>query len=105
MALTVTKVKGYSEQQLGKVAGAIADVQFDNSYATGGEAVTPAMFGFKQLIAIQDLDTAITAGAAGKQTEWDKTNGKLKLLTGALVEAANLSDQSGVTRRVLALGV
>lgn len=109
MGLTVTKVRGVSEQVLGKVRAVLADVTADSSYVTGGEAVTAAMFGLSQLHAIADLDTPTTSGGTGKRYEFDKANGKLKVLVshadgGALVQVASESDQSGVTRRVLAYG-
>ena len=109
MGLTVTKVRGTSEQVLGKVRGVMADVAFDASYPTGGEACTADLFGLKRLLAVQELNTPTTSGATGKQVEFDVTNAKLKLLVSggsgsALAEVSNASDQSGVTRRVLALG-
>ena len=109
MGLTVTKVRGTSEQVLGKVRGVMCDVAADNSYVTGGEACTADLFGLKRLLAVQDLNTPTTAGGTGKQYEFDVTNAKLKILVSAaagsaLQEVANASDQSGVTRRVLALG-
>ncbi len=109
MALTVTKVRGVSEQVLGKVRAVMADVTGDASYVTGGLACTPELFGLKRLFAVSDLDTPTVAGGTGKRFEFDQANAKLKVLVSAaagsaMQEVANASDQSGVTRRVLAYG-
>lgn len=77
---------------------AIFDVTFDNSYPTGGEAITPRDFG---LTSLDYIDSNQAPG--GKSVSWDPVNKKLLVFSGA-TEATNASDQSTLTIRLHATG-
>lgn len=104
MALTVSVVR---RNVVGSQKVVIADVTFDNSYPTGGEAFTPAdvdpgestssTFDF---VDIHQNDATV---ADYRLVAYDHTNAKLMVITtlssGANAQAANASDQSAVTVR------
>ena len=109
MALSFSTVKNLPKMK-GGMRWRIVDVTFDDSYPTGGEAVTAANFG---------LDTAIygmffCGTVAGCVPEWDNTNSKIKfyyadydaVADGALIQLGSTSDllDAGVLR-ILVLGV
>ena len=97
MALTVTR---RSVESLGSKRAVIADVTFDASYPTGGEAIAAAAdLGLSSLDFLQ-----IEQNEAGVVVAYDRANGKLLVQSGALAEVADLSDQSGVSVRVFAIG-
>lgn len=72
MALTVTVQKRF---KFGNGYGVVADVQFDNSYPTGGESLT------KDSFSLNNIDFVLPSTAAGYMFEYDHTNSKLKALT------------------------
>lgn len=74
-------------------------VTFDNSYPTGGEAVTAANLGFTNHI------SEVFLQATGAEVPvFDKTNSKILLYTADGTQAANASDQSAVVVRYMAFG-
>ena len=75
MALTFTAVKPMNFQKSGGIRQAIYDVTFDNSYATGGWAVTPANFNMTILYGLIPLGPQ--AAAAGSLITYDPVNSKL----------------------------
>lgn len=95
MAATVTIVKR-SKYLNRKVT--IADVALDNSYPTGGEAVTPSQFG------LSSIDQVIIDGGNGYRPQFDYTNNKIKVYTSAGTETTNTTDLSALTLRVQAVG-
>lgn len=115
MALTITdraaNVKSGSRGASAPVSGfKVVRVQFDNSYPTGGEAVTANDFGFDSIDYVVPIRQAPDGGAqtVGILPTWDNTNSKLKLsvigATGLVTEAANASDQSTVIVDCLVFG-
>ena len=73
-------------------------ITFDSSYPTGGEAVAAADF---QLAEFKSL-VAHSADVATKKVVWDQSASKLMVYiedgtTGIEAQAANTSDQSGLT--------
>ena len=76
-----------------------ATVAFDNSYPTGGEAVTASDFGLDS-----EIFAIIPANGGADVVSYDRTNGKLTIHTADGTEATNASDQSAVSRDVLVLG-
>src|SRR5579859_2337220 len=108
MAADIITVKHGPEDVGSHLKIVIADYHFGSSYTTGGDAVTPAMFGLAQIHSISDLDTTTTTGSLGFVTMYDKVAGKLLLLqsagTAAPLADVGTSDQSAVTRRVLVIG-
>lgn len=73
------------------------------SYATGGVAITPQLFGLTQLVHL-DLSQA-----SGRTYEWDQVNSKVKAYrnaagAGDLAEVGNAVDLSATSIRFMAYG-
>lgn len=102
MALTVTILDRFvvAAEAEADLALVTADVQFDNSYPTGGEPLTASDLG---IASVRQLD-ARQKGVGNRICEYDYANSKLKLYTALGTEAANGSDQSAITVRVFAIG-
>lgn len=108
MAVTVDVLK---RTKFSTLFAVLADVTFDSSYPTGGEAVSPPQLG------LQSVDFVSVSSADGYIVEYDYANGKLIARTPTNVsdgeaaaaapadEVANATDLSAVTVRVLAIGV
>ena len=106
MALVATILE---REVVGTKVQNICEVAFDNSYPTGGEAYTPAMFG------LSTVDVLLIVGllGAGLMIEHDRANKKLLIknfnypagAAGAASEVANASDQSAVKVMVLVRGL
>lgn len=77
------------------------------NYTTGGEAITPAAVGLSKRIelVVGTQAPATAAGATTRTVGYDYTNGKLQVYTTASAEAANNSDQSAFTTRLMFIGV
>ncbi len=95
MALTKTEAV---PSAFGNKRANFVDVDFDASYPTGGEALTPGDFG------LTVIEMMIIAPNAGYVFEYDVANEKLKAFWvdttvdgAALAEVANTTDLSGVT--------
>lgn len=113
MALTKTQItnprRGVDVFGLHKVW--VGEITFDSSYATGGEELKKADFGFAQGTSLV-LISPVSA-AAGYQFSYDYTNEKLLAYWGdaaaagaqATVEVASTTDLSAIKVRVLAIGV
>lgn len=103
MALTVAVVK---RNVVGAQREVIADVTFDNSYPTGGEAFSPRDLDLSQpsTATFHFLDVGMNDATIADQrlVEYDYTNSKLVVRTAVNTEATNASDQSAVKVRVLA---
>ena len=99
MALTVTDVT-HSRTVVGDRRFVVANVTFDSSYPTGGEAITPATFG------LSSVDTVLCYPhqLATRIASYDHTNSKILLYTALSTEAANASDQSTITIQVQVIG-
>lgn len=74
----------------------IATYTGPTSYATGGEPISPSVFGG------QKIDNLIIAGmptgaSVGRLAAWDAINGKVKVFTAPGTEAGAASDQSAYT--------
>lgn len=96
MALTLAKVKhglGLNNRTH------IYDVTFDNSYSTGGYALTPSTVGLVTINAVTAVFSGATA-ANGRIVTYNPTTGKLLVWTAPATEAAGASDQSAVTARL-----
>lgn len=81
----------------------IGPITFDNSYPTGGEPVTPSLFGFAQ-----SLDAVIVLGSRAVQTwtTWyNPATGKLVAqITATGIEVVDTTDLSTAVFDVLAIG-
>jgi hypothetical protein len=91
----------------------VVDVTLDNSYPTGGYAITPAQLGFKVRIeTVFDATAKNAAGTSAVPCRWDPANQKLQCYRydGAsagkafLEEVVNAVDLSTFTVRLTALG-
>lgn len=122
MALTIAQKK---RAKMGNAFAVAADVTFDSSYPTGGEALAPTTLG------LNAIDVMLCETASGYMFQYDYANSKLKAfypraaLTGSLVvadtaatltddadvaaaagaEVGNAADLHTVTVRVMAIGV
>lgn len=97
---------GFTEQTKDSLRGEFGGLKswsgvitFDNSYPTGGEAITAANFGMSSISSVIIVPTGGTRLFA-----WDKANSKILVYTALSTEAANASDQSSVSIQVLVLG-
>lgn len=95
MALTLAPKHEYV---VGDRLELVIDITFDNSYPTGGLALTPANLGFTEL----DVVNA-TPDTAGHTFPYDYTNQKLMAFSGGS-QVANTTDLHTTTTRVVARG-
>ena len=104
MALTIDVIKR-GVTRSGKMV--VADLDFDSSYPTGGEPLTPEDLG------LSAIDFLIAEPAAGYLFEYDHTNEKLiarhfdydAVADGAAIQVPNTTNLSAVTGvRVIAFG-
>jgi hypothetical protein len=70
-------------EKLGNMINVVADVTFDASYPTGGEALTAQQFG------LSVLNFVLPSPAAGYVFEFDHANKKIKAFTPVKVQAAH----------------
>lgn len=97
MALTLTRV-GNEVHSVGNLRATIFEVAFDNSYPTGGEALTAADLG------LVTIEFVLFEPAAGYTFEYDHTNSKViarhgnndGVADGPSVEVPNTTDLSAV---------
>lgn len=93
MALTTAGQKGQNINSKVRVVR----VTFDNSYPTGGEAVTPSQLGFKN---VHNIIPGVSTN--GYVVTYDKANAKLKVFRGGaavstpFAEVPNATDLSTV---------
>ena len=99
MANTVTV---YREEVEGANSAVYADLAFTGTYATGGETLTPAVFGLSRIHAVDADVTSATATAI--TATYNRTTGKLLLKAPAGTEVANGTAHTAVTVSVRVLG-
>ena len=108
MALTFTLDNGFPVR-VGKRKLSCGTIAWDNSYPTGGEAVTVANFGFTTAID----SVVIIGGRAGYVADFDKTNSKILMYfadydavaDGPLIQCNDTRDLSALTAtRFVAFG-
>lgn len=114
--LTVTRLADLSPspQKIGQMKAEFCVIAFDSSYPTGGEPVTPAIFGMSKVVAVQPIGPAMAIAGAGTSAYtvgYDAVNKKLQAFGGAAsgvagAEVANTTDlsASAVTAIVYGLG-
>src|SRR5262245_23365210 len=105
MALTFTTVRRINIQKSGGVRFAIFDITFDNAYATGGWAITPANLGLTSIDGLMSFGPQVAA--AGTTFGWDPTAGKLlayKSNTAALFQEIAAADLNTRVARFFAIG-
>lgn len=95
MALTVSSI---AQSVFGNKRVVLANVAFDDSYTTGGLALSPASVGLSSIDAVI-LNPAMTAsGTTGKTCAYKRSTGKVlaynSVTTAADAEVDNASDQS-----------
>lgn len=105
VAVTIVKVGVF-----GDLKYTVADLAWDSSYPTGGEALTPEQLGLSVVVGSFDVGSA-AAAALKVDTRYDTTNEKIQAFGSAanagIVEDAEISstdDLSALTNRVLFLG-
>ena len=109
MPLTITQVMpAVNLGGIGNKSMTLVDVDFDNSYPTGGEALTPGNVG------LSTFDIVINTGSdTGYVFEFNHASNLLlaywqdadAIADSALVQVANTTDLSGVTNvRLLCIG-
>lgn len=112
MPLTLTLVKG-SEWEAGRLRGRIYDVQFDNSYLTTGEPLSPDDVGLLSVIGCYCI--GVSGSGGGSTTAYavpifNLANGNLQAYeTGAAVdtllkEVTSAQDLSGNIYRIMFFG-
>lgn len=94
MAVTISNLKRVN---LSNLKGTIADVTFDSSYPTGGEALTPAQLG------LSVVDYLGAESAAGYNFAYDRANKKLIAYT-AGAQVTDKTDLSTVVARIFVVG-
>ena len=108
MALTVSRV---TRSTFGNKRVVVADVTFDNSYTTGGLALTATTLGLRKVEAVLGV-TAVSSTPTKFDAAYDYTNSKLlaygtNATPGAAVadvQVTNGTDLSTFTVRLVALG-
>jgi hypothetical protein len=107
MALTTVNAGNVTNDNsvLGDLKARFKTVTFDNSYTTGGVALTPATLGLNVVKYIQAEIRTNTGVAAGQATHvtYDYTNQKLQLWK-LNAEVANATDTSLVVVDLFVLG-
>jgi hypothetical protein len=98
MALSVS-LTGDWLQNIGSVQQTVGSITFDDSYATGGESLTPAMVGLGEIIGL-----SIIQGEDGYVAKWDKANQKILLYRSAGFTPAGTNGTSAVTGNVTVVG-
>lgn len=113
MALTIAKVTN-GDYVVGNKKIRTRDITFDNSYATGGVALTASNVGLRQVVSCAtDGGAKNSAGTSLVPVRYDYTNSKLQAYRydGAsagkafLEEVANAVDLSAFTVRAVFTGV
>lgn len=77
----------------------ITPVTFDDSYPTGGEALTKAQLG------LTAINTVFAIPASGYTFAYDATNSKLLAYSTAGTEVSNTTDLHTLAATVIAIGV
>lgn len=106
MAVTATKVR--HDDVHGNQRCTVTDVTFDSSYPTGGEPLTAADLGLREVqSAVATIKTPTAAATAIVSAVYDIANSKLKVNTiGAEVaNATNLTTTTTLVVQVVAFGV
>lgn len=86
------------------------DVTLTGSYATGGESITPASVGLKEISRVNGYVTEASGATTEWVPYWDQTNNKVKLFgagTGAtgLTEHAAAAYAASTAGRITFVGV
>lgn len=106
MAVTVTNRR---PRALSDFKIAFSTVTFDSSYVTGGEPITPAMFGLSRIVAVYAFATA-----TGYVPVWNRSTSAPTLMAfygdnnnasdGPLIEVPNTTNLSTVIADVIVIG-
>lgn len=110
MALTLTQIK-CGRGQSGQFSEAIYDIQFDNSYPTGGYAVSAHDFGLGTvLMGMSEVGQSLTTSAAITTKyilNYNKGTGKIQLFVdaGSNAPLAELAAAQNVATRIITVRV
>lgn len=97
MALTITQPGVFDKLMHEKYV--ILNVTADNSYPTGGYAITPSRYGLTK------LDMVFIDGGNGYGVQYDYTNNKIMFYTTAGTETTNATNLSAITFNVMLIGI
>ena len=81
----------------------LMDVTFTGSYATGGEAITPASVGMKRILQVTGSVTEASGQTTAWVPHWDAANSKLKLF-GAGTGATGLTEHAAAAYAASTVG-
>lgn len=105
MALTIAIV---DKQDFGDGQRIVADITYDSSYPTGGEALAAVDLGFRVGSRLDAVQANAPGGLVVSYLTSSAFGGNLLIFEqdagGPLAEVASASDQSAVTARVTAYG-
>ena len=105
---TATKLSPNPDDTVGKNKYRYRTVTFAGTYTTGGDAVTPALFGLSQLVLVEPIGTA-TDGTLAYDATYIQSSKKIKLWetgTGGAgsAEKGNGESLTGITLVCRAIG-
>jgi di/tripeptidase len=81
----------------------IAEVTFTGTYPTGGEALTAADFGMREILFVLGNSTEAAGQTSAWQVFWDRTNKKLKLM-GLAVAATGQTEHGNIAYAAVSVG-
>ena len=96
MALTIAPV---SVGVAGNRRVVVADVTFDSSYDSGGEAFTPALLG------LTVIETVLCEDSGTETIVYDRANGKLRIYTADGTEQGTGTSAATIATRVTVRGI
>jgi hypothetical protein len=102
MAITVAPLTA-GKFNIGNKKVRMADVTFTGSYATGGEAITPASVGMKRIMNVLGVVTEAAGQTTAWQIFWDSANQKLKMF-GAAVGATGATEHAAAAYATSTVG-
>lgn len=96
MALTVNVLR---QTKLMGARFTVAEIVFDNSYVTGGEALLPEQLG------LTTIDVIMPSFNAGYTADYDYVNKKLLAYKGDGTQEVNATNLAAIKFRVMAVGL
>ena len=102
MAVTINPAANPANKGRDEYIGSSVDIVLDNSYPTGGYALTAPQFGLVNILTI--LPAIALNGSTLLHVYWNSATQKLMAFVAAGTEVTNATDLSAVTVRVQAFG-
>jgi hypothetical protein len=105
MAIAASRVGDLAYRIRGNQRSTLTDITLDNSYPTGGEAITPSDLGLNYVeTADAHIKSATGAGVNVASAFYDESTAKLLVYDETPAQVANAADLSTVVVRVRAYG-